>query len=85
MRFALEENAGEEDKDDEDDEDDVEIVEKMSALYGKNWRDMTLENLMDKKNFKDVMQFLNSEIKTLTHKSVSMMEKLHIEKHRKAL
>ncbi|KAL3053752.1 hypothetical protein OYC64_006137 [Pagothenia borchgrevinki] len=50
----------------EKDEDDQDSVEKLSVLYGEEWRNKSPENLMDKKYFREIPEFLHSKIKMLT-------------------
>ena len=61
------------DKADEEREDDDhdDIVEKLSALYGDEWKDKSPENLMDSKYFREIPEFLQSRKKTLTCESVN--------------
>ncbi|XP_060946451.1 nuclear GTPase SLIP-GC-like [Limanda limanda] len=47
-----------------DDEDDG-ALKKMRALYRKDWKSKSVEELMDKKYFKEIPEFLSSEKKTL--------------------
>ncbi|XP_076609318.1 nuclear GTPase SLIP-GC-like isoform X2 [Chaetodon auriga] len=49
----------------EDDSDDRDAAEKLSAVYGEEWKDKSPENLMDSKYFKKVPEFLLSMKKTL--------------------
>ncbi|XP_050929827.1 nuclear GTPase SLIP-GC isoform X6 [Lates calcarifer] len=53
----------------ENDDDDHDTDEKLSALYGEEWRDVSLENLMDSKYFRDIKEFLDSKKKILTCES----------------
>ncbi|XP_070838275.1 nuclear GTPase SLIP-GC-like [Chaetodon trifascialis] len=53
----------------EDDSDDRDTAEKLSAVYGEEWKDKSPENLMDSKYFKEVPEFLPSKKKTLTCES----------------
>ncbi|XP_036944247.1 nuclear GTPase SLIP-GC-like isoform X1 [Acanthopagrus latus] len=48
------------------DDVDEDIDEKMSAVYGKEWRNMSDESFMDDKNFKEIPEFLQSKTKNLT-------------------
>ncbi|KAI9514761.1 hypothetical protein NQZ68_030951 [Dissostichus eleginoides] len=50
----------------EKDEDDPDSVEKLSVLYGEEWKNKSPENLMDEKYFREIPEFLNSKSKTLT-------------------
>ena len=52
------------------DDVDEDIDEKMSAVYGKEWRNMSDESFMDDKNFKEIPEFLQSKTKNLTCGSV---------------
>ncbi|XP_049926287.1 nuclear GTPase SLIP-GC-like [Epinephelus moara] len=54
---------------DQEDDEDQDTVDKLSALYGEEWRDKTPENLMENKYFKEVPEFLQSKRKLLTCKS----------------
>ncbi|KAL7379363.1 hypothetical protein ABVT39_026609 [Epinephelus coioides] len=57
-------------EDDQEDDEDQDTVDKLSALYGEEWREnKSPENLMDKKYFKEVPEFLQSKRKLLTCKS----------------
>ncbi|XP_041868550.1 nuclear GTPase SLIP-GC-like [Melanotaenia boesemani] len=47
-------------------DDLCDIAEKLSALYGGEWKEKTPENLMDNKYFKEIPEFLQSRKKTLT-------------------
>ncbi|XP_033998828.1 nuclear GTPase SLIP-GC-like isoform X4 [Trematomus bernacchii] len=53
-------------EDGEKDEDDQDSVEKLSVLYGEEWKNNSPENLMEKKFFKEIPEFLNSMSKILT-------------------
>ncbi|XP_010777263.1 nuclear GTPase SLIP-GC-like, partial [Notothenia coriiceps] len=53
-------------EDQEKDEDYQDSVEKLSVLYGEEWRNKSPENLMDKKYFKEIPKFLSSKSKILT-------------------
>ncbi|XP_076609320.1 nuclear GTPase SLIP-GC-like [Chaetodon auriga] len=55
--------------DQEVDSDDRDTAEKLSAVYGEEWKDKSPENLMDSKYFKEVPEFLPSKKKTLTCES----------------
>ncbi|KAI4822892.1 hypothetical protein KUCAC02_008413 [Chaenocephalus aceratus] len=52
-------------EDQKKDEDYQDSVEMLSMLYGEEWRNKSTENLMDKKYFREIPEFLNSESKTL--------------------
>ncbi|XP_059204116.1 nuclear GTPase SLIP-GC-like [Centropristis striata] len=60
----LEDNA-----DQENDEDYCDTVEKLSALYGEEWKNKSAENLMEYKHFKEIPEFLHSQRKILTCES----------------
>ncbi|XP_033998827.1 nuclear GTPase SLIP-GC-like isoform X3 [Trematomus bernacchii] len=53
-------------EDQEKDKDDQDSVEKLSVLYGEEWRNKSPENLMDKKYFREIPEFLHSKSKILT-------------------
>uniref|UniRef100_A0A669EBY2 Nuclear GTPase SLIP-GC-like n=1 Tax=Oreochromis niloticus TaxID=8128 RepID=A0A669EBY2_ORENI len=55
---------------DKEDEDYHDAVEKLSALYGEDWR-RSFENLMDRKYFKEIPEFLESRRKILTCESAN--------------
>ncbi|XP_054483530.1 nuclear GTPase SLIP-GC-like [Anoplopoma fimbria] len=52
--------------DPEDDDDCRDIVEKLSALYGEDWRKESREDLMDGKYFEEIPEFQRSKRKKLT-------------------
>nr|XP_033501215.1 nuclear GTPase SLIP-GC-like [Epinephelus lanceolatus] len=54
---------------DQEDDEDQDTVDKLSALYGEEWRDKTPENLMENKYFKEIPEFLLSKRKLLTAES----------------
>ncbi|XP_038556495.1 nuclear GTPase SLIP-GC-like [Micropterus salmoides] len=51
------------------DDDYSDLVEKLSALYGEEWKDKSSEKLMDHKYFREISEFLRSERKILTCES----------------
>ncbi|XP_030591491.1 nuclear GTPase SLIP-GC-like isoform X2 [Archocentrus centrarchus] len=54
----------------EDDDDDYrDIVDKLSALYGEEWKQKTIENLMDNKHYREIPEFLQTRRKILTCES----------------
>ncbi|KAL3055673.1 hypothetical protein OYC64_018364 [Pagothenia borchgrevinki] len=53
-------------KDQENYEDDQDSVETLSLLYGEEWKNNSPENLMDKKYFRKIPEFLSSKSKILT-------------------
>ncbi|XP_034075650.1 nuclear GTPase SLIP-GC-like isoform X4 [Gymnodraco acuticeps] len=53
-------------EDQEKDEDYQDSVEKLSVLYGEEWRNKSPENFMDKKYFREIPEFLLSKSKILT-------------------
>lgn len=56
----------------ENEEDDHrEIVEKLSALYGEDWKEKS-DDLMDAKYFKEIPEFLLSKEKILTTDKVRL-------------
>ena len=57
--------------DQEEEEDYHDIDEKLSAVYGEEWRNKSAEDLMDNKYFKEIPEFLQSKRKILTCESVS--------------
>ncbi|XP_047427799.1 nuclear GTPase SLIP-GC-like [Mugil cephalus] len=61
-------DGDQEDRDDYNVTDD-DIDEKLSALYGEEWNQKTPKELMDKKYFKEIPEFLKSATKTLTGES----------------
>ena len=60
-------NDEDKERDDDDDDDD----EKISALYGKDGRGATLEELMDRKHFREIPEFRLSVKKTFVCDTVS--------------
>ncbi len=65
------ENNVDQEKDQDPDDDYHDSVEKMSALYGEEWRGIPHENLMDNKYFREIPEFIHAGKKTLTCESVS--------------
>ncbi|XP_068574329.1 nuclear GTPase SLIP-GC-like isoform X1 [Cebidichthys violaceus] len=61
----LGDNADQE-SDQEDDNDCRDIVEKLSALYGEDWKNKSPDDLIDGKYFKEIPEFLLSNGKILT-------------------
>ncbi|XP_061567291.1 nuclear GTPase SLIP-GC-like [Cololabis saira] len=57
-----------EDQEQEDDEHN-EISEKLSALYGDEWKTISPENLIDSKYFREIPEFLQGRKKILTSES----------------
>lgn len=55
----------------EEDEDYRDLAEKLSAVYGVEWKSISPENLMDYKHFKEIPEFLRNAKKLLTCESVS--------------
>ncbi|XP_045897258.1 nuclear GTPase SLIP-GC-like [Micropterus dolomieu] len=55
----------------EKDDDYSDLVEKLSALYGEEWKDKSPEKLLDHKYLREIPEFLRSEKKILTCVSVS--------------
>ncbi|XP_034075640.1 nuclear GTPase SLIP-GC-like [Gymnodraco acuticeps] len=53
-------------EDQEKDEDYQDSVETLSMLYGEEWRSKSPENLLDKKFFREIPEFLSSKSKILT-------------------
>ncbi|XP_063327900.1 nuclear GTPase SLIP-GC-like isoform X2 [Pelmatolapia mariae] len=66
FRQFLDNNKNQEKEDD----DYHDAVEKLSALYGEDWR-KSFENLMDRKYFKEIPEFLQSKQKILTCESAN--------------
>ncbi|XP_034086207.1 nuclear GTPase SLIP-GC-like [Gymnodraco acuticeps] len=58
--------AGDNEDQENDEDDDQDSVETLSLLYGKEWKNKTPENLMDKKYYSEIPEFLSSGRKTLT-------------------
>ncbi|XP_030263100.1 nuclear GTPase SLIP-GC-like [Sparus aurata] len=55
---------------DQDEEEDYrDIDEKLSAVYGEEWRNKSADDLMDNKYFKEIPEFLQSKRKILTCES----------------
>nr|XP_004559419.2 nuclear GTPase SLIP-GC isoform X2 [Maylandia zebra] len=66
FRQLLDNNKNQEKEDD----DYHDAVEKLSALYGQEWK-KSFENLMENKYFKEIPEFLQSRRKILTCESVN--------------
>ncbi|XP_035852377.1 nuclear GTPase SLIP-GC-like isoform X5 [Sander lucioperca] len=64
----LRDNADQENRQEEED-DFHDTEEKLSALYGEEWKNKSPENLMDNKYFKEIQEFLTSKKKTLSCES----------------
>ena len=75
MLNFLRDNADQENSQEED-EDFHDTEEKLSALYGEEWKNKSPENLMDNKHFKEIPEFLFSKKKRLTCESVSKKRNL---------
>ncbi|KAM4535917.1 nuclear GTPase SLIP-GC-like isoform 5-T6 [Fundulus diaphanus] len=71
------EQDGEQEKQDDDDDDDDDndgyhdLVEKLSALYGEEWKEKSSEQLMDIRYFREIPEFLNSTKKILICESAT--------------
>ncbi|XP_017159009.1 nuclear GTPase SLIP-GC-like [Poecilia reticulata] len=50
----------------DEDEDYQDVAEKLSALYGEEWKEKSSEQLMDPKYFKEIQEFLQSTGKILS-------------------
>ncbi|XP_043956343.1 nuclear GTPase SLIP-GC-like [Gambusia affinis] len=61
----FQENTEDQKKEDEDD-DYQDLAEKLSALYGEEWKQKSSKQLMDPKYFKKIPQFLQSTVKILS-------------------
>ncbi|XP_036004171.1 nuclear GTPase SLIP-GC [Fundulus heteroclitus] len=77
---ASESHDKNDDDDDEDDDDYHEAVDKLTALYGEEWREKSCEQLMEPKYFKGIYEFLHSEQKTLAFESAKELSR-HIVKY----
>ncbi|XP_059204119.1 nuclear GTPase SLIP-GC-like [Centropristis striata] len=66
----LEDNA-----DQENDQDYFDTVEKLSALYGEEWKNKSAENLMEDKYFEEIPEFLLSQRKILTCETAEELSK----------
>lgn len=60
----------------EDLEDYRDTVEKVSALYGEEWKNASCENLLADGHFRDIPEFLNSKTKILSFDTVSKRKNL---------
>lgn len=58
-------------EDEEDDSEYRDIDEKLSALYGEDWKEKS-DDLMDAKYFKEIPEFLLSKEKILTTDKVRL-------------
>ncbi|KAL3987082.1 rotatin [Sarotherodon galilaeus] len=54
-----------------EDDDYCDAVKKLSALYGEEWKKKSSGNLMDRKYFKEIPEFLESSRKILTCESAN--------------
>ncbi|XP_027897923.1 nuclear GTPase SLIP-GC-like [Xiphophorus couchianus] len=61
----FQENTADQKKEDEDD-DYQDVAEKLSALYGEEWKQKSSEQLMDPKYFREIPEFLQSTGKILS-------------------
>ncbi|XP_032444143.1 nuclear GTPase SLIP-GC-like [Xiphophorus hellerii] len=61
----FQENTAAQKKEDEDD-DYQDVAEKLSALYGEEWKQKSSEQLMDPKYFREIPEFLQSTGKILS-------------------
>ncbi|XP_026181789.1 nuclear GTPase SLIP-GC-like isoform X2 [Mastacembelus armatus] len=55
--------------DDDEDDDGHDFGEKLSALYGEEWKGKSADDLLKEENYKDISEVLNSTKKILTCKS----------------
>lgn len=67
----FQENTADQKKEDEDD-DYQDVAEKLSALYGEEWKQKSSEQLMDPKYFREIPEFLQSTGKILSCETVSV-------------
>ncbi|KAM4531390.1 nuclear GTPase SLIP-GC-like [Odontesthes bonariensis] len=58
---------------DDDDDEYHDIDEKLSALYGDEWKQKSPENLMDNSYFREFPEFLQSRKKSLTGDTAKML------------
>lgn len=59
-------------EDEEDDSEYRDIDEKLSALYGEDWKEKSPDDLMDGKYFIEIQEFLRSKKKILTADKVRL-------------
>ncbi|KAM4531809.1 nuclear GTPase SLIP-GC-like isoform 2-T3 [Odontesthes bonariensis] len=71
--WAMNQFFGDKADEEREDDDHDDIVEKLSALYGDEWKDKSPENLMDSKYFREIPEFLQSRKKTLTCESAQKL------------
>ncbi|XP_076739286.1 nuclear GTPase SLIP-GC-like isoform X1 [Maylandia zebra] len=64
-----EETADDDDDDDDDDDSNDYIENKLSALYGEEWKKNSSKDLTEKKCFSDIHELLKSGTKTFTCKT----------------
>ncbi|XP_040919090.1 nuclear GTPase SLIP-GC-like isoform X2 [Toxotes jaculatrix] len=62
LYHILKDNANQEKNDD----DYKDAVDKLSALYGEEWKNISFETLMDYRHFREIPEFLQSKRKILT-------------------
>ncbi|XP_028268249.1 nuclear GTPase SLIP-GC-like isoform X2 [Parambassis ranga] len=70
-KYAAAADGDDDDDDDEDEDEYRDIEEKLSALYGEEWKQkiQSNEELMDDKYFREIPEFLQSQTKTLKAKT----------------
>ncbi|XP_051797131.1 nuclear GTPase SLIP-GC-like isoform X3 [Acanthochromis polyacanthus] len=64
--WTMKQFLGNADEEWQKDADCRDVVEKLSALYGEEWKHKSPENLVDVKYFSEIEEFLQSQRKTLT-------------------
>ncbi|XP_022608136.1 nuclear GTPase SLIP-GC-like isoform X2 [Seriola dumerili] len=67
-------------RDNEDWEKDLDhdTVDRLSALYGEEWKNIPTKNLMDNKHFREIPEFLFSKTKTLTCESAGELSAKYV-------
>ncbi|XP_030591492.1 nuclear GTPase SLIP-GC-like [Archocentrus centrarchus] len=61
--------ADNENQENEDDDDYRDIAEKLSAVYGEEWKQKSFQNPLDNKHFREIPEFLQSGRKIFTCES----------------
>ncbi|MEQ2248145.1 hypothetical protein ILYODFUR_016248, partial [Ilyodon furcidens] len=59
-------NDADQENDDDGNDEYLDVAEKLSALYGEDWKHQSTDQLMDHKYFREIPEFLQSTRKTLT-------------------
>lgn len=69
-RFLEDDEEQEKHDDDEENDGYHDLIEKLTALYGEEWKQKSSQQLMDNRYFREIPEFLQSTKKILTCDSV---------------